>query len=572
MELLSLQQLEPDRGLTTSDEREPLDFPAIMRRAHEFADFIEGQRPLLEETLLRYESNEVVVDETRRTLELLRDLHENAEYFQRRIGPVTAFLPRNQPLYALACFGLVPSFMATEVHVKAPRAMDTFFHELTEALRLAHFFPNVHISRVPREAFVQQRSATRFNLTLNRQEPVTDCVIFTGTMANGDKLRKRFRAESLFIANGSGHNPIIVTDTANLEDAVFGAMRVQLYNSGQDCASPNVVLVHEKLYPAYITRLREALREVGVGPYADRANRVGPLSDARTLLKVQETFIDNARWLCPSTPGVIRTRDHIIEPTLILKPLETGGNYQEQFAPVFFVQRYTRDDMLGLYFEDPRYARHAMYVTVFGQSDYVDGRLLSLRYGGRPLHDETTLIRNTDLHAEGVERGTQPYGGFGRGASYYSIHGTVVARPTLPQRDIYEQLVSANRPRPPPRARRSRPKLAEEATVPGREAAPPRLLDERNATYAARLSAEGRVRILALRELLLRGPHSAEQLRELLYELPKSPLCSEQENTRRQRDFFSELYNLLFGLRSGPRLASFLWTAEPAHLARLLDV
>src|SRR5690606_17867512 len=93
------------------------------------------------------------------------------------------------------------------------------------------------------------------------------------------------------------------------------------------------------------------------------------------------------------------------------------------------------------YFEDPRYAPNAMYITLYGQSAYVES-LIGRQFASGVLHDEATIIRNTDLHAPGIERGTQPYGGYGRGASCISIYGKVTPKPTLPQRDIFEQLVA----------------------------------------------------------------------------------------------------------------------------------
>jgi phosphatidylserine/phosphatidylglycerophosphate/cardiolipin synthase-like enzyme len=81
-----------------------------------------------------------------------------------------------------------------------------------------------------------------------------------------------------------------------------------------------------------------------------------------------------------------------------------------------------------------------MYVTVFGASRYVD-HLVERPIGGRVLHDATTILRDTDLHAPGVERGTHPYGGHGRGASYVHRAGVTTPGPTLPPRDLFEHLV-----------------------------------------------------------------------------------------------------------------------------------
>jgi lysyl-tRNA synthetase, class I len=138
---------------------------------------------------------------------------------------------------------------------------------------------------------------------------------------------------------------------------------------------------------------------------------------------------------------VIHTRSALIEPAIVARPLEHGGNFVEQLAPIFFVQRYDDDAALARYFEDPRYEKHAMYVTVFGDSAYVRG-LVGRPFGGRLLHDASTVLFDTDLHAPGVERGTKPYGGYGLGASSLSLGGVLTARPTLPQRDFHEQLVA----------------------------------------------------------------------------------------------------------------------------------
>lgn len=81
-----------------------------------------------------------------------------------------------------------------------------------------------------------------------------------------------------------------------------------------------------------------------------------------------------------------------------------------------------------------------MYVTIFGTSNYVEG-LKFKKIDGYKLHDETTIIHNKDLHTPGVERGVNPFGGFGQGASCFSIHGKIFSQPTLPQRDIFEQLI-----------------------------------------------------------------------------------------------------------------------------------
>ncbi|MEI6494794.1 MAG: hypothetical protein WCO03_01905, partial [bacterium] len=128
-------------------------------------------------------------------------------------------------------------------------------------------------------------------------------------------------------------------------------------------------------------------------------------------------------------------------PTIILKPLAKGGNFTEQFAPIFFIQEYDSDSALIEYFETEAYAENAMYLTVFGHSEYIDSIKDKYFPCGRKLHPSKTIIHDTDLHAPGIERGVCEYGGYGRGASSVSHRGEINYRPTLPQREIFNFLV-----------------------------------------------------------------------------------------------------------------------------------
>src|SRR5437870_1781853 len=102
-------------------------------------------------------------------------------------------------------------------------------------------------------------------------------------MAYADKVRRAVHLSVLFIANGPGHNPIVVTETADVDKAVASAMSVQLYNQGQDCANPNAFLVHALRYEEFVSKLRKAVKEVKVGHYENRENRVGPITKREDL-------------------------------------------------------------------------------------------------------------------------------------------------------------------------------------------------------------------------------------------------------------------------------------------------
>jgi hypothetical protein len=502
--------------------------------------------------------------------------------------------------------------MASEAHFRIPQSMKGFFPELLMLLDIPTLFPNVAASSKPRLDFLKERSALLVDPKTGDSRPVTDAVIFTGTPTHADQLRSVFDKRTLFIANGAGHNPVVISRDANLSQAVEAVLSLQFYNQGQDCAAPNAILVHAELLPAFLSMLRNGIRATSIGQYRDISCRIGPISDPEDLVRIQNVLIQHREWLDPTTPGIIRAADAVVEPTIICKPLARGGNFSEVFAPIIFVQEFDDDARLASYFEDPRYANNAMYVTVYGTSAYVTG-LIDRPIGGTVLHRQPTLLRNTHLHAPGIERGTQPYGGYGRSASSISINGRTVALPTLPQRDIFERVArpllrKRARARGSPLARftttQYRPvekllRLRTSGDASGQQAAvlsphahidsqaleangarfvrvPEcglyRLLGKPNKEYGATLEAGNRASVRSLQSLLRKKSSLRfDAFRAELYAIPTRKGTSAVYARASQRRFFQDVYQLLFGKASGPQLASFLWETECDEITRLLQ-
>ena len=589
----------------------PLDFSEIDQRAKKLARIIEDKFEDLTNILLEYESYEVVKDETERSLDLLKSLEENKKYFYLRVGAITTFLPRNQPLYAFCCFVVVPSLMASEVHFCIPHAMLNFFGKMLLLLDIPKNFPNIIVSSQHRLEFLKDRTALLENPKTKETKPLNDIVIFTGNSSNADKLRSVFDMRTLFIANGAGHNPVVVSKDADLSKAAKAVLTLQFYNQGQDCAAPNAILVHKNVLQEFLYILRNSIKDITVGHYRDKLCQIGPISDPKDLVRIQDLLIENREWLDPSTPGIIRTHDAIVEPTIICKPLKLGGNFKEIFTPIIFIQEYTNDADLKSYFEDLEYARNAMYVTLYGTSNYIKN-LIDKKINGKILHGKDTLLCNTHLHALGVERGTQPYGGYGYGASNISIKGKIIAKPTLPQRDIYEYMV---KPLIRKKSIGSYKSLCLQFTkiqkrdvekllklhslksdkqhqelgsdnayldlrliqknnaryfkIP--EENLHYLLPEPNVDYIGKLKAEDIKLIRALRTLINRKSKiSLDKFRILLYNIPKEPNANETRNKELQHHFFMHVYQLLFGKNHGPQLTPFLWDANNKKINYLL--
>ncbi|MEK7613835.1 MAG: GNAT family N-acetyltransferase [Patescibacteria group bacterium] len=418
--------------LLKKDQRHVIDVEKTFALTKKFASFIKRNKKNILSILTTYETRMVAEDEIKRTLDLLENLNENGNYFVKKTKKVVTFLPINQPLYTLTSFAIIPSLMAEEVFVRPPNIAWGMMNKLSKVISLDTYFPNIFISNQSRESFTEEHSTTH-----------TDAVIFTGSSENALATQKKFGDEVLFIGNGSSHNPVVVTKEANIKNAVKGVAEVQLYNQGGDCAAPNAILVESAIFNQFLKELHRVLKRTKTGDYRKKETTVGPFLEKKHFLETMDSLKDMRAYLDPQAPGVSYPEKNLLEPTIILKPLDTGGNYKELFAPVFVIQRYKDDQDLKNYFENENYRKQAAYITVYGQSNFVDTLVDEDKIlRSEQFHREDSIIRNTHLHAYGVERGTKPYGGYGTYSSFIAHKGKLISKPTLPQRDIFEYLIA----------------------------------------------------------------------------------------------------------------------------------
>jgi hypothetical protein len=108
--------------------------------------------------------------------------------------------------------------------------------------------------------------------------------------------------------------------------------------------------------------------------------------------------------------------------------LRQTQNFTEIYSPLFIVTEYENDQELALYFRDAgsQYQLNEMYVSLFGESNYVTG-----------MHG-SIILRDCTIHD--IERGTEEYGGYSPGGSSVSYRGMTISKPLLIPREIYNFL------------------------------------------------------------------------------------------------------------------------------------
>ena len=80
-----------------------------------------------------------------------------------------------------------------------------------------------------------------------------------------------------------GNNAIIITEHADLEIAIRGALFGAVGTAGQRCTTTRRLIVQEKVYDAVKNRLAAAFSKLVIGNPLDEKNHVGPLIDVQAV-------------------------------------------------------------------------------------------------------------------------------------------------------------------------------------------------------------------------------------------------------------------------------------------------
>ncbi len=152
-----------------------------------------------------------------------------------------------------------------------------------------------------------------------------------------------------------GNNAIIVTQNANLDMAIRGALFGAVGTAGQRCTTTRRLIVHEDVYDEVKERLKNAYEHLRIGNPLDPGNHVGPLIDIaavkaytsalRRIKKEGGSFVVKGGALdgkeyrsgCYVRPAIAEVEPHysIVQ--------------EETFAPILYLLRYgTLDEAIAI--------------------------------------------------------------------------------------------------------------------------------------------------------------------------------------------------------------------------------
>ncbi|MEA5155323.1 bifunctional proline dehydrogenase/L-glutamate gamma-semialdehyde dehydrogenase [Raineyella sp.] len=209
----------------------------------------------------------------------------------RPVGLTVVTPPWNFPL-SIPLGGVAAALAAgSAVILKPATAARRCGALLVEACRRAGVPPEVLRLVVPADAGLGRRLVT---------DPLVDRVVLTGS-ADTAAMFRRWRPDLGLLAETSGKNAIVVTPSADRDQAVHDIVASAFGHAGQKCSAASLVILVGAA--ARSTRLRDQLvdatRSLTVGPPTDPSARMGPLTApaAGKVLRGLTTLEPGQHWI-----------------------------------------------------------------------------------------------------------------------------------------------------------------------------------------------------------------------------------------------------------------------------------
>ncbi len=145
-----------------------------------------------------------------------------------------------------------------------------------------------------------------------------------------------------------GNNAIIISEHADLDMSLIGAVFGAVGTAGQRCTSTRRLIIHEKVYDSFVAKLTKAYGQIKIGDPLETKNHMGPLIDKEAvkmyLNSIEACKKEGGKFLVEG--GVLEGKGY--ESGCYVKPCiaEALPHYaivqHETFAPILYVMKYSK--------------------------------------------------------------------------------------------------------------------------------------------------------------------------------------------------------------------------------------
>lgn len=347
------------------------------------------------EVLKEVETEDVAIEEYNLSIAAL----ENNKYNSKQVKKIVSFLPMNLPLYSLIAYVIVPR-VCSENSVYRPSTLTrNQLQKIHNLLNLTEY--NINLFTGTREKFMQEHVSK------------SNVVIFVGKPENANNILTKINNNVLFVYFGVGQNPVVIADNANLELASEKIVDTIMFNYGQDCGKPNIILCKRNLYKEFLEKLKKKILEK---------------SECKTMIRNTSSLIDVSNFLLKESDNIVMGgnidfKNKTLDPVVISTDVNIDKNtYSEFYAPLFRIMVYDNESDLIKYFSEQKYREENMNISVFGDCRYIENL-------------SSSLVLHNQMVPE-IDNGYCEFGGYGKNVSYIQYRSIRVNKPILINREI----------------------------------------------------------------------------------------------------------------------------------------
>jgi aldehyde dehydrogenase (NAD+) len=197
------------------------------------------------------------------------------------------------------------------------------------------------------------------------KHPDVDKIAFTGSTEVGRAIRSATASshKRLSLELG-GKSPFIIFEDADLDSAVEGLVDGIWFNQGQVCCAGSRLLMQESIAEALISKIRDRMTSLRIGPPLDKAIDIGAIVAQVQLDRIQRMVAQGVAEgaTCWQPQVALPTRGFYYPPTLLSNVHPTSiVAQQEIFGPV----------LAAMTFRTPREAVELANNTVYGLASCV---------------------------------------------------------------------------------------------------------------------------------------------------------------------------------------------------------
>ena len=173
----------------------------------------------------------------------------------------------------------------------------------------------------------------------------------TGSIRMGKKVGEAVGARlGKSLLELGGNNAIIMTENADLEIAITGALFGAVGTCGQRCTSTRRLIIHDSIYEDVKNKLTNAYKQLKIGNPLDEKNHVGPLID-KDAVKMYEKALEEVKAQGGNIVlegGVLTGEGYgsgcYVKPVIAEASNELQIVQEETFAPILYIMKYSTID------------------------------------------------------------------------------------------------------------------------------------------------------------------------------------------------------------------------------------